>query len=67
MPQVRSTYKYTGEDVDELSFEIGDIIRVVEYDDEEEQVIYFFSNILHIICALGVSQSTEFILLLCIL
>lgn len=37
--QVRSTYKYTGEDVDELSFEIGDIIRVVEYDDPEEQVI----------------------------
>ena len=37
--QVRATYKYTGEDVDELSFEIGDIIRVVEYDDPEEQVI----------------------------
>lgn len=35
--RVRSTYKYTGEDVDELSFEIGDIIRVVEYDDPEEQ------------------------------
>lgn len=39
--QVRSTYKYTGEDVDELSFEIGDIIRVVEYDDPEEQVIKY--------------------------
>ncbi|KAF8790409.1 Myc box-dependent-interacting protein 1 like protein [Argiope bruennichi] len=35
--QVRATYKYTGEDVDELCFEIGDIIRVVEYDDPEEQ------------------------------
>ncbi|GFW13565.1 uncharacterized protein TNCV_1210311 [Trichonephila clavipes] len=35
--RVRATYKYTGEDLDELSFEIGDIIRVVEYDDPEEQ------------------------------
>jgi len=35
--RVRATYKYTGEDVDEISFEIGDIIRVVEYDDPEEQ------------------------------
>lgn len=35
--RVRATYKYTGEDVDELSFEVGDIIRVVEYDDPEEQ------------------------------
>ncbi|KAG8181176.1 hypothetical protein JTE90_010948 [Oedothorax gibbosus] len=35
--RVRATYKYTGEDVDELSFEIGDIIQVVEYDDPEEQ------------------------------
>ncbi|GFY50226.1 myc box-dependent-interacting protein 1 [Trichonephila inaurata madagascariensis] len=35
--RVRATYKYTGEDVDELSFEIGDVIRVVEYDDPEEQ------------------------------
>ncbi|XP_042899905.1 myc box-dependent-interacting protein 1 isoform X1 [Parasteatoda tepidariorum] len=35
--RVRATYKYTGEDVDELSFEIGDIIRVVEYEDLEEQ------------------------------
>ncbi|KFM78626.1 hypothetical protein X975_05086, partial [Stegodyphus mimosarum] len=35
--RVRATYKYTGEDIDELSFEIGDVIRVVEYDDPEEQ------------------------------
>lgn len=36
--RVRATYKYTREDVDEISFEIGDIIQVVEYDDPEEQV-----------------------------
>ncbi|XP_071523131.1 myc box-dependent-interacting protein 1 isoform X8 [Panulirus ornatus] len=35
--RVRATYKYTREDVDEISFEIGDIIQVVEYDDPEEQ------------------------------
>lgn len=36
--QVRATYKYTAEDVDELNFESGEIIRVIEYDDPEEQV-----------------------------
>lgn len=36
--RVRATYRYTREDSDELSFEVGDIIRVVEYDDPEEQV-----------------------------
>ncbi|XP_049869850.1 myc box-dependent-interacting protein 1 isoform X1 [Pectinophora gossypiella] len=35
--RVRATYRYTREDSDELSFEVGDIIRVVEYDDPEEQ------------------------------
>ncbi|XP_011497350.1 PREDICTED: myc box-dependent-interacting protein 1 [Ceratosolen solmsi marchali] len=35
--RVRATYKYNREDVDELSFEVGEIIRVVEYDDPEEQ------------------------------
>ncbi|KAH8022761.1 hypothetical protein HPB51_004998 [Rhipicephalus microplus] len=35
--QVRATYKYTAEDVDELNFESGEIIRVIEYDDPEEQ------------------------------
>ncbi|XP_014217836.1 myc box-dependent-interacting protein 1-like, partial [Copidosoma floridanum] len=35
--RVKATYKYTCEDVDELSFEVGEIIRVVEYDDPEEQ------------------------------
>ncbi|KAL1440369.1 hypothetical protein MTO96_001193 [Rhipicephalus appendiculatus] len=34
---VRATYKYTAEDVDELNFESGEIIRVIEYDDPEEQ------------------------------
>lgn len=36
--KVKATYKYTQEDVDELSFDVGEIIRVVEYDDPEEQV-----------------------------
>lgn len=36
--RVKATYKYTREDVDELSFEVGEIIQVVEYDDPEEQV-----------------------------
>ncbi|VVC89397.1 unnamed protein product [Leptidea sinapis] len=35
--RVRATYRYTREDSDELSFEVGDVIRVVEYDDPEEQ------------------------------
>ena len=36
--QVRTTYKYDREDVDELSFEVGEVINVVEYEDPEEQV-----------------------------
>lgn len=36
--RVKATYGYVKEDVDELSFEIGDIIRVIEYDDPEDQV-----------------------------
>lgn len=36
--QVQGTYKYAAEDGDELSFNVGDIIDVVEYDDPEEQV-----------------------------
>ncbi|KAF7278933.1 amphiphysin [Rhynchophorus ferrugineus] len=35
--RVKATYKYTREDVDELSFEVGEVISVVEYDDPEEQ------------------------------
>ncbi|XP_055708176.1 amphiphysin isoform X2 [Phlebotomus papatasi] len=35
--RVKATYKYVKEDADELSFEVGDIIRVVEYDDPEDQ------------------------------
>ncbi|XP_045470828.1 myc box-dependent-interacting protein 1 isoform X1 [Harmonia axyridis] len=35
--KVKSTYKYNREDVDELSFDVGEIIQVVEYDDPEEQ------------------------------
>jgi len=34
--QVRTTYKYDREDLDELSFEVGETINVVEYEDPEE-------------------------------
>lgn len=36
--RVKATYKYNQEDVDELSFDVGEIVRVVEYEDPEEQV-----------------------------
>uniref|UniRef100_A0A182QP71 Endophilin-A n=1 Tax=Anopheles farauti TaxID=69004 RepID=A0A182QP71_9DIPT len=35
--RVKATYKYVREDVDELSFEVGDVINVVEYEDPEDQ------------------------------
>jgi len=35
--QVKASYKYQAEDVDELNFEVGEVIDVVEYDDVEEQ------------------------------
>merc|ERR1712227_437387 len=35
--KVKATYKYQAEDMDELAFEVGEIIQVVEYDDPEEQ------------------------------
>lgn len=37
--RVKATYKYVKEDVDELSFDVGEIIQVIEYDDPEDQVI----------------------------
>ncbi|XP_077296232.1 amphiphysin isoform X8 [Arctopsyche grandis] len=37
--RVRATYRYTREDQDELSFEVGDTIRVIEYEDPDEQVL----------------------------
>lgn len=36
--RVQATYRYDKEDADELSFEIGEIIDVIEYDDPEDQV-----------------------------
>lgn len=36
--RVVATYKYDAEDTDELSFEKGEIISVVPYDDPETQV-----------------------------
>lgn len=37
--RVKATYKYNREDVDELSFDVGEIIQVTEYEDPEEQAI----------------------------
>jgi hypothetical protein len=43
--QVKAAYKYQAEDVDELNFEVGEIIQVVEYDDPDEQVLdILFTN-----------------------
>lgn len=36
--RVKATYKYIKEDQDELSFDVGEIIRVIEYDDPDDQV-----------------------------
>ena len=36
--QVKAAYKYQAEDMDELQFEVGEVIDVVEYEDPEEQV-----------------------------
>jgi amphiphysin len=35
--KVKASYKYQAEDSDELQFDVGEIIDVVEYDDPEEQ------------------------------
>jgi len=35
--KVKASYKYQAEDGDELQFEVGEVIHVVEYDDPEEQ------------------------------
>ena len=37
--KVKATYKYQAEDMDELAFEVGETIDVIEYEDPEEQVI----------------------------
>lgn len=36
--QVRAAYRYVAEDDDELSFEKGEIINVIEFEDPDEQV-----------------------------
>ncbi len=35
--QVKASYKYAQEDTDELSFEVGEVINVVQYEDPEDQ------------------------------
>lgn len=44
--RVKATYKYVKEDVDELSFEVGDTIQVIEYDDPEDQVLLVYYYLL---------------------
>lgn len=59
--RVKATYGYVKEDVDELSFEVGDIIRVIEYDDPEDQVKKFhFENFF-------VNSQLEIILTSCVI
>ena len=41
--QVKASYKYQAEDVDELAFEVGETINVVEYEDTEDQVSFCFT------------------------
>ena len=36
--QVKATHAYAGEDVDELTFDTGDIIRVIPFEDPEDMV-----------------------------
>lgn len=36
--KVKASYKYQAEDVDELQFDVGEVIQVVAYEDPEEQV-----------------------------
>lgn len=40
--RVKASYKYQAEDVDELAFEVGELINVVEYEDPEDQVLNSF-------------------------
>lgn len=37
MYRVRAAYKYQAEDEDELNFDVGEIIRVIEFEDPEEK------------------------------
>ena len=46
--KVKATYKYQAEDMDELAFEVGELIQVIEYDDPEEQVCVVFSDESHV-------------------
>lgn len=36
--RVRAIFSYVKEDVDELSFEVGDIIQMIDYDDPKDKV-----------------------------
>lgn len=48
--RVKATYKYNREDVDELSFDVGEVIQVIEYDDPEEQVCNDFTTNKFLFC-----------------
>ena len=41
---MKAAYKYQAEDVDELSFEVGEVVQVIEYEDPEEQVTFNINN-----------------------
>jgi len=46
--QVKALHHYPADDVDELSFEAGEIIAVIPFDDTDEQVcaLYRFHDVL---------------------
>lgn len=50
--RVKATYKYVREDADELSFDVGEIINVIEYDDPEDQVRLIILNVFKNMCLL---------------
>ncbi len=36
--KVKSSYKYAAEDMDELGFDVGEVILVIPFEDPDEQV-----------------------------
>ncbi len=61
---MKASYKYQAEDMDELAFEVGEIINVVEYDDPEEQVRNVFIAIVVVVAVADCEVSDQEVLLM---